>query len=45
VAAAAAADLDPPGDVHGSGAYRKKLAETSVRRALALATSRAQEAA
>jgi carbon-monoxide dehydrogenase medium subunit len=41
-AAAAAADgLDPPSDVQGSGAYRRKLARVFVRRALRLAVDRA----
>jgi carbon-monoxide dehydrogenase medium subunit len=44
-AAAAVADLDPPSDIHGSGAFRKKLAQTLVERALAEAWKRAQAAA
>jgi carbon-monoxide dehydrogenase medium subunit len=41
-AATAAADgLDPPSDVQGSGAYRRKLARVFVRRALLLAVERA----
>lgn len=41
-AAVAAADgLDPPSDVQGSGAYRRKLARVFVRRALRLAVERA----
>ena len=30
----AAADLDPPSDLHGSAEYRKKVAATLVRRGL-----------
>ena len=37
----AAEPLDPPSDVHGSGAYRKHLARVLVRRALAQAWERA----
>jgi aerobic carbon-monoxide dehydrogenase medium subunit len=45
-AARAAADrLDPPSDVHGSGAYRKHLARVLVRRALTQAWDRAAAAA
>lgn len=40
-ATAAAAGLDPPSDVQGSGAYRCKLARVFVRRALRLAVERA----
>jgi carbon-monoxide dehydrogenase medium subunit len=40
VAATAAAPLDPPSDVHGSGAYRRRLAAVLVERALAEAWSR-----
>lgn len=40
-AAAAAEGLDPPSDVQGSGAYRRKLARVFVRRALRLAVDRA----
>lgn len=40
-AAAAAAPLEPPADVHGSGAYRTRLAEVLVARALAEAWERA----
>ena len=39
--AAAAAPLDPPSDVHGSGAYRRHLVTVLVRRALAQAWERA----
>lgn len=45
VARAAAAPLDPPADVHGSGAYRKRLAEVLVSRALAQAWDRGQRVA
>jgi CO/xanthine dehydrogenase FAD-binding subunit len=38
----AAADLNPSGDIHGSGEYRRGLAEVMVRRALALAAERAR---
>jgi carbon-monoxide dehydrogenase medium subunit len=38
-AAAAAASLDPPSDVHGSGAYRRTVAQVLVERALAEAWS------
>ena len=37
----AARDLEPAGDVHGSGEYRRHLAEVTVRRALAEAARRA----
>jgi len=37
----AAAGLEPPSDVHGSGAFRRHLAVVSVRRALATAADRA----
>jgi len=37
----AAADLDPPGDLHGSPEYRKKIAATLVRRALQAAADNA----
>jgi carbon-monoxide dehydrogenase medium subunit len=40
-ARAAAAPLDPPTDVHGSGAYRKHLVGVLLRRALAQAWERA----
>ena len=33
-AAAATREIEPTGDIHGSGAYRKRLIETMVRRAL-----------
>jgi aerobic carbon-monoxide dehydrogenase medium subunit len=36
----AAADLDPPSDLHGSAPYRRQVARTMVRRALADASSR-----
>lgn len=39
-AQAAAAPLDPPSDVHGSGAYRRHLAQVLVERALAEAWGR-----
>jgi aerobic carbon-monoxide dehydrogenase medium subunit len=38
----AASGLDPPSDVQGSGAYRRKLARVFVRRALSLAVERAK---
>jgi CO/xanthine dehydrogenase FAD-binding subunit len=38
----AAADVNPSGDIHGSGEYRRGLAEVMVRRALALAAERAR---
>lgn len=38
----AAATLEPPSDVHGSAAYRRKVARVLIRRALELALSRAQ---
>jgi aerobic carbon-monoxide dehydrogenase medium subunit len=41
-AAAAAAPLDPPADVHGSSAYRRHLTTVLVRRALAQAWERAR---
>jgi carbon-monoxide dehydrogenase medium subunit len=34
-------DIDPSSDLHGSAAYRRKLAVTMTRRAVELATSRA----
>jgi carbon-monoxide dehydrogenase medium subunit len=37
VAAVAAVDLDPVADVHGDGAYRRRVAEVVLRRALAQA--------
>jgi carbon-monoxide dehydrogenase medium subunit len=42
-AAAASAVLDPPSDLHASGAYRKHIAGVLVRRALRSATARAKE--
>lgn len=42
-AAAAAADLEPSGDLHASPAYRRKVAAVCVRRALEKAASRAME--
>jgi len=41
-AAQAAAALDPSGDLHASPAYRRKVAGTCIRRALALAADRAR---
>ncbi|MFQ5828363.1 MAG: FAD binding domain-containing protein [Candidatus Methylomirabilia bacterium] len=41
-AARAAAPLDPPADVHGSGAYRRHLAEVLVKRALVQAWARTE---
>jgi CO/xanthine dehydrogenase FAD-binding subunit len=40
-AAVAAADVDPPSDLHGTAAYRKHLTGVLVRRGLEQATSRA----
>jgi carbon-monoxide dehydrogenase medium subunit/6-hydroxypseudooxynicotine dehydrogenase subunit alpha len=40
-ARAAVADIDPTGDIHGSGEYRKRLIEAMVRRAIEQATERA----
>jgi CO/xanthine dehydrogenase FAD-binding subunit len=34
-------DIDPPSDIHGSAAYRRKLAAVMARRAIELAASRA----
>ena len=42
-AQAASSGLDPPSDVQGSGAYRRKLARVFVRRALTVAVKRAKE--
>jgi CO/xanthine dehydrogenase FAD-binding subunit len=42
-AAAAAREIDPMADVHGSGDYRRRLVEVHVRRALAEAARRAGE--
>lgn len=39
--AAADSDIDPPGDIHASPAYRRRLARVLVRRALAQAAERA----
>ena len=39
----ATADLDPPGDLHGSPEYRKKIAATLVRRTLQVAADKADE--
>jgi len=39
---AAGARLDPPADVHGSGAYRREIARVLVERALAEAWRRAR---
>jgi CO/xanthine dehydrogenase FAD-binding subunit len=36
------ADLDPTGDIHGSGEYRRGLVEVMVRRALLKAAERAR---
>ncbi len=36
-----AEDVDPPSDLHGSAAYRRKMAVVMTRRALALAAERA----
>ena len=47
VAAAVAAldgDLDPPGDIHGSAAYRKQLARVLLRRAVAQAERETENA-
>jgi carbon-monoxide dehydrogenase medium subunit len=41
-AARAAADVDPEGDVHATGAYRKRMVEVLVRRTLATAAGRAE---
>jgi CO/xanthine dehydrogenase FAD-binding subunit len=41
---AAATDIDPPGDIHASSAYRRHLARVLVRRAVTRATERAAEA-
>jgi carbon-monoxide dehydrogenase medium subunit len=41
----AVADLDPPSDLHGSGAYRRHLAKTLVRRSFEQAAARAEGAA
>jgi carbon-monoxide dehydrogenase medium subunit len=40
----AAAELDPPGDLHGSPAYRRHLAAVLAQRALAEAFDRAKGA-
>jgi carbon-monoxide dehydrogenase medium subunit len=40
-AAEATGNLEPASDVHGSGAFRRRLAEVTVRKALATATRRA----
>jgi carbon-monoxide dehydrogenase medium subunit len=42
---AAARDLDPPSDLHGSAAYRRHIADTLVRRALARAAEEMGSAA
>jgi CO/xanthine dehydrogenase FAD-binding subunit len=39
----AAADIDPPADLHGSSEYRKKIAATLVRRGLQAAADNAHE--
>jgi carbon-monoxide dehydrogenase medium subunit len=41
-AEAATADLDPPSDIHGTAAFRRKVAGVHVRRALELAVARAR---
>jgi carbon-monoxide dehydrogenase medium subunit len=43
--AAAAADVDPPSDIHASSAFRRHLAQVLTRRALAAAAARAGRAA
>jgi CO/xanthine dehydrogenase FAD-binding subunit len=43
--AAGAKDIDPPGDLHASSAYRRQLVTVLARRALARAVERAQGAA
>jgi carbon-monoxide dehydrogenase medium subunit len=40
-AAVRAAELDPPSDVHASGAYRRALSEVVAARAVQQATARA----
>lgn len=42
-AAAAAEDIDPPGDIHASAGYRRQLAAVLVRRALTRAVAKASE--
>ena len=42
---AAAADLDPPSDLHGTSAYRRRVAQVMVTRALNEAVARAKETA
>lgn len=42
-AAATAAGIDPPGDIHASADYRRHLTEVLTRRALARAVARARE--
>ena len=44
-AAAAAKDIDPPGDIHASAAYRRQLVAVLTRRALERAVARASGAA
>lgn len=44
-AAAAAKDIDPPGDIHASAAYRRQLVAVLTRRALERAVARARGAA
>ena len=43
--AAAAKDVDPPGDIHAAAPYRRQLVRVLVRRALERAVARAREAA
>lgn len=43
--AAAAKDIDPPGDIHASSAYRRQLVAVLTRRALERAVARARDAA
>ena len=43
--AAAAKDIDPPGDIHASSAYRRQLVAVLTRRALERALARARDAA
>lgn len=43
--AASAKDIDPPGDIHASSAYRRQLVAVLTRRALERAVARARDAA